>query len=418
MDFYDIDWGRSGTDIFEQIRRWQRSVELQNIQMLDSFAGTLKEKDLFDHGEFRRTRPRFGSQSEWSQRVGVSQATIGNYERGKTYPNAEIRAAILNASKEFRKDAVKRAEGFDGPKYHVDPVNAKEALDRSILRASLTDFEFDAESQQIVAVPFEGDVVDSGIDQIEAAKADLLDALSRQTEDLAESLEKGANANVSRMVESLRRYGSEAAKAKCNPRFLYRYGSTIARGASNEDITFAINDWDRGALDGFVDDHTELMRLYYREALAKAQEIDAAQLAENAEMPKANDFFKIAGIIEDARDQDGERLFSQDISTLLRDVGRDVQENEENEILTTDDERKQILRRRRVEAVKHGAVVLGRFMIFASFVVAINPMMALATAGSVASILGLVEQKRPGLLRSYYDRLRGSLPFLPKFPSQ
>lgn len=267
-------------------------------------------------------------------------------------------------------------------------------------------------------MPFSKDMIKSEIEQIEQDRSDLLDSLSQQAKDIADALESGANANVARMIASLKGYSAETKFDRSNPRKLYRWGNTIARGAASDDIAFGISDWDKIALDGFVDDHNELMRLYYREALAKAQEIEAEIVPDDADLPRGDDFLEIADIIEEAKDEDGNRIFASDIPTLLKDIAREINEQQEAELLTSEDVRKRALRRRRVEAVKNGSLVVGRFLFFTSFFIVFDPGVALGTAGSLASIMGLVEAVSPGSVRSYYEKLRESLPFLPKFPSK
>lgn len=167
-----------------------------------------------------------------------------------------------------------------------------------------------------------------------------------------------------------------------------------------------------------MDDHQDLMRLYCREALAKAQKIDAAFVADDADFPAAGDFTKIAGLLEAAKDEDGEKIFAEDIPTLLRDIAKDIEENSEAELLTTDPERKRILRRRRADAVKGGSILVGRILFFSSFFLLLDPMVALSTAGSIASIMGVIQSDSPSTIRKYYEKLRQALPFLPQFPGQ
>lgn len=419
MEIHEIDWSKTDVDdLFREIDKWRRSKTLRNIAKLDEVLAELNSQDIFNHGKFREVRSKVGSQEEWASQIGVSQGTVGNYERSVTYPNKQIRTALKKAIEFFKAKETKKLKRSQNVETDLNPVVAKKTLDDSILSAALTDFRFDEKEQQVVAVAFEGDVVESEIEQIETDKKDLLETLTGQAKTIALSLEEGANANVKRMLESLREYGAECEKTRPNPRKLFRWGSNIARATSRDDIVFGISDWDKTTLDGFADDHNELMRLYYKEALAKAQQVDAAVVPDEAELPQGKEFLAIADVIESAVDEDGNRLFASDIATLLRDIGREASEQEEAEILTSDEARKVTLRKRRVEAIKNGSILVGRFLFFTSFFIVIDPGVALSTAGSIASILGLIETSLPGTVRGYYDKLRQGLPFLPKLPTK
>lgn len=418
MDFNDIDWKKDPPEIFRQLEKWRRGKILNNISLLDEVLDDLNKRDIFNHGKFKSIRSKVGTQEEWAAQVDVSQGTIGNYERNVTYPNKPIRVRITSAVEHFKRREMSKLQQFQNFESDVDPVSAKKALDGSILNAALTDFKFDEEEQKIVAVPFDKDMVKSEIEQIEKDRSDLLDALSDQASSIAVSLQKGANANVARMVLSLTEYSSETKIERSNPRKLYRWGNTISRAAASDEIAFGISDWDKIALDGFIDDHNELMRLYYREALANAQAVEAELVPDDADLPKGDEFLKIADIIDEAKDTDGKKIFASDIPTLLRDIAREINEQQEAEMLTFEDARKKALRRRRVEAVKNGSLVVGRFLFFTSFIVVVDPVVALGTAGSIASIMGLIEAVSPGSVRSHYEKLRQSLPFLPRFPAK
>lgn len=417
MEIYEIDWGKEGIDIFEEVEKYRRSVLLYNITKLDEILNQLEQQDIFNHVEFRKIRGKIASQQEWGEKLGVSQATIGNYERNVTYPNAGTRRAFVDAIKYFREMEVAKLNRHENISVDVDPIEIKRKLDNSILDAALTDFRYDSDEQRVVPVPFFSDLLKSEIEQVEQDKRDLLESLSQQAEAISSSLRNGANANISRIVSALEGYGKEASSDRANPRKLFRWGSNIARAAASDDLIYGISEWDKNALDGFVADHSDLMKLHFREALAKAQEVDAASVPDDAPLPEETEFQEIARIIDDARDKDGQRLFDRDISTLLRDIARDVQEEREAEVLTGDPERKRAFRRRRVEAVKNGSILVARFLFFASFFVVVDPLVALSTAGSIASVLGLIQRSESTSIKARYDRLRGALPFLPPLPS-
>lgn len=417
-DEFEVDWSQRGEELYAQIAKWHRIQWLKNIERCDSLINELETRDLFDTKSFRILRSRTGTQQQWAEATGVSPATIGNYERNRTYPNKPARIALKKAIIEFREREKQRlSSGRRALQVDVDPAGAKTALEKSILNAALTDFHFDADEQRVVAIPFASDASKAEIEAIERDRANLLDSLGAQASALADNLSRGANVNVTRIVDALRRYSAETHKSDPNSRLMFRYGNNIARATANDYIVQGLNEFDRLSLEGFVDDHNELMRLYYREALAKAQQVDAAAVASHANLPRADEFLEIASAIDQAKDEDGERIFDEDISTLVRDIAREIEENTEAEALSSDPERKKVFRRRRLEAIKNGSILVGRFLFFTSFFIAVDPTFALATATSVATVVGAVEQVAPGSVRRYYERLREALPFLPPFPS-
>ena len=421
-DISSINWELPIEKVFAQLNALRRENILRLIEKIDSVSEQLDRDDIFNHVEFRKIRSEIGSQQDWAVLVGVSQATIGNYERNKTYPNKDTRKSILNALRVFREDQVKLHGTIKGANsiddFGLDVKQAKDVLQDSILDASLTDFEFDAKRQVVVPVPFQTDVRDSELEAIQQDRRDLMEALASQAASLAIELGQGANASLGRVVNALKEYSDQTKKERPNPRFLYRWGNTISRAASTDDVVFAISEFDKLSLDGFVDDHRELMRLYYREALARAQQVEAIEVDDELAIELGAEFADVADVLESAKTADGDKVFSDAIPTLLRDISSEIQEYAEAEILTNDDDRRKIMRRRRVEAIKNGSILVGRILIFASFVIVVDPMVALTTAGSIASIVGIIQNESPGTVRRYYEKMRAVMPFLPKFPGR
>jgi len=284
------------------------------------------------------------------------------------------------------------------------------------LKAALTDFNYDALSNKIIAVNFDKDEATSIMEGIEDDKRNLLDSLQEQSDILIESLSEDANINSNRIVNTLKRYRDQCLKAKPNPRMVHRFGTTFSRCANDDDIRLAISNWDDVAIDGFIDDHNELMRLYFRAALAHAQEVDAATIDTTEEEPSADDFIFVANSIEELQLEDGSKLVEGDIPIILRDIAREIQEMADAEELAYSVQRKGILRRRRREAIKNASIFVGRFLFCTTLFIVITPNFSLGAAGSIASIIGLLEAAAPGTIRSTYDRLRESIPILPKLP--
>lgn len=230
---------------------------------------------------------------------------------------------------------------------------------------------------------------------------------------IASGVEKGANLESERFVEYFEKYAVESRADQPNPRLLHRIGNTISRRTASDDVRHAISDWDDEAIDGFNTDHLELMRLYFREALAKAQQVEALPIDDDDPISSYESFHAAAELLESVISEDGKQVFDGDIPTLLRDIGNEIRDLGEAEQFTTDDRRRAVMRRRRLEAVKNGSIYIGRVLFFTSLFVVLNPA-ALSAVGSVASILGLMDIIAPGSVRGIYEKLRVSFPILPK----
>jgi len=260
LEEFSIDWTKKGTALFNQLEAYRRHRILNNISKIDLLSEQLKNEDIFNHQEFKKIRNRMGSQQVWADRVGVSQATIGNYERNVTYPNKGIRNDFLIALIYFReRETSKLTLQIQGQTIYAS--EAKQALDESILNSAITDFRFEADEQRIVSYPFDSDYAVSEIATIEQDRKDILEALVGQAADLSLALGQGANANVSRMIEAFTSYKKEAEKDRPNPRRLFRLGTNIYRASVNDDISFALREWDKTAIDGFTSDHRRLIPL-------------------------------------------------------------------------------------------------------------------------------------------------------------
>lgn len=402
-------------NVHSQWRLNFRSRLIQRIGSYLEFINTLESNDIFDAKLFRRFRQGTLTQGEWGNLTNVSQGTIGNWERGVTYPNRAYRKSLLSAAKqvlEYERRRVDRLSGQLGITAAIDPISTQESLDSSILRASLTDFDFDDVLGRVVAVPFASDERFDPDGPMAEDKANLLSSLSEQADIIISGLERGINGETDRLCDYFERYGKHAVSVPTNPRLLHRIGETIAKRTASDDVRMAISDWDDTAIDGFNSDHVELMRLYYREALARAQEVEAAEFDDESGNGHAS-FYRIADLLGDVKGENDQQIFDEDISTLLRDIGREIRDLEEAETFSSDETRKVALRRRRREALKNGSIFVGRILFFSSLFIVMSPA-ALGAAGSIASILGLVEAAAPGSVLEVYERLRSAFPILPK----
>ena len=197
--------------------------------------------------EAERRRKDEATRAEKRRRAGwETEDSNENTGGGNVRPNSD------NAAIRQRLGKVKRQK-----KRLTNYSNSK--LNNSLLRAALTDLRFDKETNMVVAIPFND--LGKFAEALEQDRNDLLEAVSEQvTQILASGTPTSMNLNDERLKEKLELYREECERARPNPRMLYRHGSIIRDQLLNPDVRNALNSWDMYSLDGFVDDHTELMR--------------------------------------------------------------------------------------------------------------------------------------------------------------
>ncbi|WP_375261396.1 hypothetical protein [Palleronia sp.] len=382
----------------------------------DQFKDVLPKR--FNRLLFRRLRRLTGTQADWGQIIGVSQTTVGNWERGYTVPNRYYRRHIVRACEEME---ARLASAYSDPQYElghrIDPVATSRDLDHSILRAALTDFDYDSINQRIIPVPFQGDFDDDLAAEIAEDRTNLLESLARQAEFIKESLTEDSNLSERRLVRLLEQYAGEVKAEAPNPRLLNRFGSTISRVANSDDFRGIVNDIDLESIDGFTRDHLELMRLYFKEALSRAQEIDGSEVLNDAEVGDA-EFRDIARIMEGATTASDARFVDPSIPTLLRDIATEIRDLNEAIVLTSDDRRANIFRRRRLEAFKNGGVYVGRFVFFGALLASVSVPGVVEIMGALSLIVAVTEGAAPGTIRDQYEKLREKFPALPSLPER
>jgi hypothetical protein len=297
-----------------------------------------------------------------------------------------------------------------------DPVKITQQLKTSILKAAITDFEIDLARSQIIPIPFSSDTSDSSIAEIQEDQTNLLEALTAQADTLISELSSAGNVVSEKLVRYFTRYRDECLKQKVNPRLLNRYGHVITRAANSDEVVVSLNRIDSDALNGFTQDHMELMRLYFREALARAQEIESAILADAVMIDDGSQFREIADLMDDVKDETGKTIVSKDVSVILRDIAGEMKDTNNAMAFATSPGTKEVLRARLADAFKTGSVYVARFVFFGALIAATTQPGVVGYIGSIASIVGLLEASSPGTIRSKYERLREFLPILPALP--
>jgi len=414
----------------------------KQIDEVAKLMKVLSSKADFPRSSFLKVRRKLVPQRFLADMMGVQPSTISNWETGHTKPLWKNRILISEAfgkiiDHSLRQEDLPEGEGqvdlFDvvSPNViklreyangreivNIDVDVTRHQLSHSILNAALTDFLFDEKKHQIVPLPFERDDRVANIKKLHKDRNDLLRSLSVQARLISDGVDSDRNIDSAKFKSYFNHYSEEAGSENPNPRLLHRLGQIISKRTSVDEVRAAISDWDGEAIDGFNADHMELVRLYFREALAKAQEIEALPFVEGASKgDSANQFFEAADLIESVAGKKKSPLYDPSIPALLKDIGNEVRSIEEEEAYTFNDERRRSLRRQKVLAIKNGSIFVGRVLFFSSLFLVVSPG-ALASIGSVASILGLVDVVVPGSMRQVYERLRISLPILPKLPTK
>lgn len=334
--------------------------ELFNNRSLDDFRDLLADLDTFidllparfNRVLFRRIRRQTGTQSDWARLVGVTQTTIGNWERGFTPPKGPYRMGLRQAAETMQNNLV---EAFGAPLQRQTPVDVavtERRLRQSILRAALTDFDFNPLTSKIIPIPFSGDYPTPLPEEIEEDRRNLLESLAAFAEIIVSSIGEDSNIQSVRFSKYMNSYADEARSDLPNPRLLNRLGATLSRISNSDDFRYAASEIDSEAIDGFNRDHLELMRLYFREALAKAQEIDATDIADSIRQSTGDEFRAVADLMESAESPLGEEIIDSTIPTLLRDIAGEIRDLDEAVTFTTDPDRRRILERRKNEAFK------------------------------------------------------------------
>lgn len=403
--------------------------ELFVNKSLEDFRDLLSDLDTFieqmpgrfNRTLFKRVRRQTGTQSEWADAANVSQATIGNWERGYTPPQGQYRYQLRQAAIAMRDGLIGKfgrgRQGFGGSQPPIDIAKTDQGLRNTILRAALTDFNFNPITAKIVAVPFESDYQRDAPEVLEEDRQNLLESLAKFAELIVESISDQANINDQKFSRYVKSYAEEARSEIPNARLLNRLGATISRITNSDDFRDAVNTWDAEAVDGFNRDHVELMRLYFREALAKAQEVDAAGIDDVATVNDGAEFRSVAELMEAAVTESGAAIVEDDIPILLRDIANEVRDLDEAEKFTGDPERRRIFQRRKSEAFKNGGIYVGRFVFFSALISSLALPGVPEIVGTIASIVGLSETFSPGTIRAQYEKLREKFPALPGLPT-
>ena len=286
---------------------------------------------------------------------------------------------------------------------------AERKLSKTILKASQTDFGLSRERRAIVPIPFTEDLElfrNTRLIDIEQ----LLQSIVANIEEATPHL-RNANFNEERLVSAFNVYRKEAEQDYPNPRILHRKGEIIRRQIQDAEVRQAISSWDAQALDGFVSDHQELMRLYFGSALVSAQEVENAVISD-AVLDRAA---KIAQEVIDATQniaiQSAPDSLTVDarIPAILVEIKKEIEDYEESRRNANSPLARNQAEARIKTSVKHIGIFLGRFIIRATSI-------AYRSTKEATVMLLALEGLAPGSFRAIYEVIRQLFPALPPLP--
>lgn len=376
----------------------------------------------YDLKQFRLSRGWTRSFVAWL--LGVSASTLRRWEDGSNIPQTATIWRVLNQIErnetsvgiggfdQLRNVFTNLAKSLELPQTNSDEekiLKLEKTLKNSILRASQTDFRFSSKSRSIEPVPFPDDLALFRNSKA-ADVADLIASLARAARDMIPDIER-ANLNSTRLVRHLESYSDECTAPHPNPRYLQHKGSIIKAALLDEQIRGALGDWDEIALNQFVDDHNELMRRYFGEALARAREIEVAEIDEVVVRDAPGLLSDALASISDANRNDADRTGRVDEKAvaIFTDLLRELQDTlEAVERANSPENKERLLKRARV-VVKHASVLTGRLLLRITGAVIENG----ANLGSLGMLLELAH---PGSLAFIYNLFARAIPALPPFP--
>lgn len=365
------------------------------------------------------------SRAETASMMRVSPSTLASWENGKTTPQTatvwrviselseipDIRLWEEDANKEFLRIFRGLAEALEmadaNPKEQKTILLERDLSD-SVLRAAQMDFRFSEKKKSVEPVPFLRDMeLFAGATKLDISN--LLDSLARTALELLPDL-NNANINDSYLSRHLQLYSEECEKEVPNPRFLQRRGAIIRKLSSDPIIAEALNSWDRQLIEGFVDDHNELMRRYFGTALDAARTFEKIKPEETVLKGVEDKFAEIIGVLSI---EDSSSIIVSPFAPEIKAIFWDLKE--ETSILIRDAENansyeaKRNITKRALSAVTHSALLLGRLIYRTLGAV-------LSHGGNLGGLAAIIELSAPGSLRAAYQFFQNHLSTLPSPP--
>ncbi len=355
--------------------------------------------------------------------LGISASTLKQWEDGKakarTYKLWEVYDRLKIFSDQDKSGAFQFGlliEVFDALIENLSLANVdvgelsqrevERKLSKTILRAAQTDFALSKDWRSIVPVPFTEDLElfrNNRLIDIEQ----LLQSIVSNIEDTIPHVEN-ANLNSERLIETFKIYVEEANRDVPNPRILHRKGEILRAQIQNQDTRQALSNWDTSALDGFVEDHQELMRLYFGEALHASQEVERANIDDRI-LPIAGELIRDsieAFAAYEASKAIDDLNIDPRLPAILSEIEHEVEDYEGSLQSANTPSARMGASNKIKTSIKHVGIFIARMIL------RVTTFAKRATIGA-GGILAWLELMAPGSFRSIYETIRLSFPALP-----
>ena len=355
--------------------------------------------------------------------LGISSTTLKKWEDGtsqaRTYKLWEVEnrlkaLAEIDKSAQFDYGHIigvfsELIENLNLANVNSDELRSREIekkLTKTILKAAQTDFALSGDRRSLVPVPFTEDLElfrNNRILDIEQ----LLQSIVANIGDTTPHLED-ANINSERLCDAFRTYVEEADRDIPNPRILHRKGEIIRRQVQDQEVRQALSSWDTTALDGFVEDHQELMRMYFGEALQSSQEVERANISDKIVSEASKIVSDAVAEIEKYTANSGAEDFVVDsrISAILVEIEKEIVDYESSWRQANTPSAINAAATKIKNSIKHVGIFLGRFILrVTSF--------GVRASANMTVLMAAIDALVPGSFRSIYEIIRLSFPLLP-----
>lgn len=383
----------------------------------------------FDHFSFELRQFRISSalsRAAFASILGISPSTLREWEDGTARPRTYKLWEVYDRLKIFvDQDKSRGLEAdyllsiFDELIENLKLANIDEReqkfrevdkkLTRTILKAAQTDFGLSKDRRLIVPIPFTEDLELFRSNRILDIEQ-LLQAIVANINDTIPHIQK-ANFNEVRLLEAFSIYRTEAERDFPNPRILHRKGEIIRRQVQDSEIRQAVSSWDVHALDGFVSDHQELMRLYFGEALLSAQEVEQASISDSVidqAGTLASQAIAATESIASGVAENGLRVDPR-IPAILKEIDYEI-DDYLNARRSANTPAVRVQAENRIKnSVKHIGIFIGRFILRSITI-------GYKIATNATAILAAIETFSPGSFRAIYETIRIAFPALPPLP--
>lgn len=366
------------------------------------------------------------TRSEVARLLSIGPSTLARWENSQATPQTAIIWKILRELENAAADVgskpyinelkiiiedYARQSGLQADDAQQAQLRLVErSLSQSVLKAATTDFRLNLQTNQVEPTVFASDL-ELFKHQNNQDLHDLLQSLSRQAQELADDI-SSVNANTQLLKRALLNYCSEAVKNRPNPRWLLAKGDQIKATSREADFLNAANTGIASSLEIFIQQHDDLMRMYFGQAVIDARSVDINSISgvdvDRAKeiLAEASDLFERLISRPPTEDEIG---LAPSTKVIFDDLRTDADQLQDALRRTNDPGTERTIAIRLLHSVLHGALYVGR-LVFRILGVTIE------RGSQVGAIGAAVELATPGSLSALYMRLAEVFSNLPSLP--